>query len=115
MNEALVRVSDHTRQRGVSTNEAWETVHPCSPDTTGLSRYDVQRSGYEGFSVAVLDKGHITSALAADALRWHLLAAVRGDRGRCLRRLESSLAADWPKTGGKAGYNLTGQYRAVVG
>lgn len=56
----------------------------CSPLLTRYDRiveYDVQRSGYEGFPVAVLDKGHITSALAADALRWHLLAAVRETEG----------------------------------
>ena len=42
-----------------------------------IVEYDVQRSCYEGFPVAVLEKGHVTGALAADALRAHLLDAVR--------------------------------------
>ncbi|MCU4802724.1 hypothetical protein OB920_20390 [Halobacteria archaeon HArc-gm2] len=42
-----------------------------------IVEYDVQRSCYEGFPVAVIEKGHVTGALAADLLRRHLLDAVR--------------------------------------
>ncbi|MCU4752530.1 hypothetical protein OB919_11100 [Halobacteria archaeon AArc-curdl1] len=51
----------------------------CSPL---LARYDRiieferQRTAYEGFDVAILEKGHITGSLATDALRGHIQQSI---------------------------------------
>jgi hypothetical protein len=51
-----------------------------------LARYDRiieferQRSAYEGFDVAILEKGHITGSLATDALRSHIRQSISETR-----------------------------------
>jgi hypothetical protein len=58
-----------------------------------IIEYDRQRPSYTGMSLAVLDRGHVTGALAAVTLRQHVLEAVPGtDDG-----------ADTPSTDGGTG------------
>jgi hypothetical protein len=51
-----------------------------------LARYDRiieferQRAAYEGFDVAILEKGHITGSLATDALRSHIQQSISETR-----------------------------------
>jgi hypothetical protein len=46
-----------------------------------IIEYDRQRPGYAGMPIAVLDRGHVTGALAASALRDHVLDAIPEGRG----------------------------------
>lgn len=51
----------------------------CSPLLARYDRiveFDVQRSAYEGMSVGVIEKGHVTGALASEALRSHVARAI---------------------------------------
>ena len=51
----------------------------CSPVLARYDRiieYDRQRPSYEGTSLSVLDKGHVTGSLATDRLRGHILRVL---------------------------------------
>ena len=63
----------------------FRSVHSCfvmrssSPDRSTHDRiieYDRQRPAYEGMSLSVLDKGHVTGSLATDRLREHVLRVL---------------------------------------
>lgn len=54
-------------------------ANDCTPLLGRYDRvfeYDRQRPTYDGMSLAVLDRGHVTGALATTALREHVLGAV---------------------------------------
>ena len=82
----LVAVSDPEAQQQVAralsfatdyTAVAHHKLFPLLARYDQYIRYDVQRAAYgEGVPISVLDKGHVTGALAYAALREHLLAQL---------------------------------------
>lgn len=76
---ALAR-PDHLRDR-LDFDEAFGTADaPCDPLLARHDRiveFDVQRPAFEGHDLAVLEKSHVTGALATNQLREHVLASVR--------------------------------------
>lgn len=55
---------------------AADDCHPLLARYDRIIELDAQRPSYEGSPPTVIDKGHVTGALASDALRAHVLGAL---------------------------------------
>jgi len=78
--EPARRRPDHLREV-LDFEEAFRAVEAanCAPLLARYDRiieYDRQRPSYEGMSLSVLDKGHVTGSLATDRLREHILGVL---------------------------------------
>lgn len=78
--ESARRRPDHLREV-IDFEEAFRAVEPanCVPLLARYDRiieYDRQRPSYEGMSLSVLDKGHVTGSLATGRLREHILRVL---------------------------------------
>lgn len=80
VDDATLRRAPYFRDRldfGMAFRDV--SADDCSPLLARHDRvveYDRQRPSYEGMTLTVLDRGHITGALAADALRTHIVDAL---------------------------------------
>ena len=79
--ESALAHSDRIRE-ALDFDDAFAAVdaEDCLPLLARYDRlieFDEQRGGYEGLSLSVLEKGHVTAALATDRLRAHVARATR--------------------------------------
>ena len=78
--EPAQRRPDHLREildfEAEFTTAGADDCFPLLARYDRIVEYDRQRPSYEGMSLSVLDKGHVTGSLATDGLREHILSVL---------------------------------------